>query len=119
LPAELQQIGALGQEKESSIPQGAAIELPFHCVEVIAFKGAEHNLANLRIVAGNLELFHRAADGHVVDEDLRLFHSTNSYAAQLTELKVAQVLNAHPHAAPYNGQHQTQRAASRPQQEEA
>jgi hypothetical protein len=50
----------------------------------------------LLVIPCDFEFFGGAANREIVDEDLRLIERTMSDAGQLSELEVAEVLNADP-----------------------
>ena len=94
-------------------------ELQFEAVEVVAAEGRGKNPANLIVVARDFEFFGGAADGQVVDEDLRLIEGAVGDAGQFAEFEVAEMLNADPDADAKHGEHQAERTSGRPQQEQA
>jgi len=119
LPAELEKVGTLRQEKKSAVSQSTVFQLPFQRIKIVTFKCRLHDIADLLIVARNLQLSQCTSNRHVVDEHLRLFHSSNGYTAQLPKFDIPEVLNTHPNPASDYGQDQAEGGAARPQQEQA
>src|SRR5882672_1025067 len=95
------------------------LERHVKAVEVVGAEGGLKNATNLVVVAGSLEFFTGAADGKVVDEDLALLEGALGDSTQLTQLKIAEALHADPDADSKHSENQSQRAAGRPQQEQA
>ena len=85
----------------------------------MAAEGGNQDFSHLIIIARNLEFLGGAADGHVVYEDLRLVERAVGNASQFAKFQITEMLNTDPDSDPQDGEHKTQGAACRPQQEQA
>src|SRR5579864_1157106 len=97
---------------------GKQRDIQIETIEVVAAEGREENSANLIEIASNFEFLRGAADGQIVDEDLRLVECALRYAGEFTKFEIAEVLNTDPNSDTQHREHKTEGASGRPQQEQ-
>ena len=85
----------VGRFERNNFPR-EQFELQFETVEIVAIEGRGKNAANLIVVARDFELLGSAADGQVVDEDLRLVEGAVGDAGQFAKFEIAEMLDANP-----------------------
>src|SRR5579862_7110499 len=74
------------------------VELELEAIEIVTAEGRHENVANLFVIAGDLELFGGAADSEIVHEYLRLIESAVRDTRKFSEFEIAEMLDADPDA---------------------
>jgi hypothetical protein len=83
-------------------------DIQFETIEVVAAESGEENPANLMEIASDFEFLRGAADGQVIDENLRLAECALRDAGQFTEFEIAEVLNTNPDSDSQHGKHEAE-----------
>src|ERR1700745_3914763 len=88
-------------------------------VKIVGGKRGDEYAANLLVIASYSQFSGSAPNGQIVNHNLALIERALRNSPNLSELGIAEVLNAQPNTGPNHCQNQSQRASSRPQQKKA